>query len=102
MDPAPKTEKEIREERWRQRWNAFWTPFITLTAVVSSVAMLMVLIQTCQQRNLPVPLLLPTSPLSRPGAVKTPGPVPNDHVGDRSTIPVPAPDRQDEAQPPPR
>jgi hypothetical protein len=96
VDQPPKTEKEIREERWRQRWNAFWTPFITLTAVVSSVAMLMVLIQTCQQRNLPVPLLPPTSPLNRPGAVKPLGPDPDDRVRERGMIPAPTPDRQDD------
>jgi len=61
----PKTEEEIREERRRQRWNAFWTPFITLTAIVSSVSMAMMLIHTCQQRNLPVPIVPPDSPLNQ-------------------------------------
>jgi hypothetical protein len=69
----PKSEEDIREERRRARWNAFWTPFITLTALVSSVAMLMLLIQTCQERNLPVPLLPPTSPLNRPSPSTAPG-----------------------------
>ena len=66
IDQAPKTEEDIKEERRRQRWNWFWTPFITLASVVSSVAMLMMLIQTCQQRNLPIPLVPPTSPLHQP------------------------------------
>jgi hypothetical protein len=91
---TPKTEKDIKEERWRQRWNAFWTPFITLTAVVSSVAMLMVLIQTCQQRNLPVPLLPPTSPLNRPGDLKPSAPVPDDDAGKRGMVPPAGPPDQ--------
>jgi hypothetical protein len=72
-DQAPKTEEDIKEERRRQRWNWFWTPFITMTVLVSSVAVLMMLIQTCQQRNLPIPLLPPTSPLHQPAPAKTPG-----------------------------
>jgi hypothetical protein len=67
-----KTLEELREERRRERWNAFWTPFLTLASVVSSVAMLMFLVQTCQERNLPVPILPPTSPLNRPGPAGAP------------------------------
>jgi hypothetical protein len=73
IDQAPKTEEDIKEERRRQRWNWFWTPFITLASVVSSIAMLMMLIQTCQQRNLPIPLVPPTSPLHQPGPDRAPG-----------------------------
>jgi hypothetical protein len=51
--------------------------------------MLMVLIQTCQQRNLPVPLLPPTSPLNRHGDVKPGAPIPDDHGGKRGNVPVP-------------
>jgi len=70
--PSPKTLEELREERRRARWNAFWTPFLTLASVVSSVAMLMFLVKTCQERNLPAPILPPTSPLTRPGSVGAP------------------------------
>ena len=80
IDQAPKTEEDIKEERRRQRWNWFWTPFITLASVVSSVAMLMMLIQTCQQRNLPIPLVPPTSPLHQPGPDKAPGSSNNQRV----------------------
>lgn len=73
MNPqSPKTLEELREERRRARWNAFWTPFLTLTSIVSSVAMLMFLVKTCQERNLPAPILPPTSPLTRPGSVGAP------------------------------
>jgi hypothetical protein len=78
---APKTEEDIKEERRRQRWNWFWTPFITLASVVSSVAMLMMLIQTCQQRNLPIPLVPPTSPLHQPAPAQPPGSDNNPGVG---------------------
>jgi hypothetical protein len=67
-----KSLEEIREERRRERWNAFWTPFITMASVVSSVAMLMFLVKTCQERNLPAPILPPTSPLTRPGPAGAP------------------------------
>jgi len=70
--PSPKTLEELREERRRARWNAFWTPFLTLASIVSSVAMLMFLVKTCQERHLPAPILPPTSPLSRPGSVGAP------------------------------
>jgi hypothetical protein len=70
--PSPKNLEELREERRRARWNAFWTPFLTLASVVSSVAMLMFLVKTCQERNLPAPILPPTSPLTRPGSVGAP------------------------------
>jgi hypothetical protein len=80
-DQAPKTEEDIQEERRRQRWNWFWTPFITLASVVSSVAMLMMLIQTCQQRNLPIPLVPPTSPLHQSAPAKIPGSDSNQPVG---------------------
>jgi len=93
---APKTEEDIREERRRQRWNAFWTPFITLTSVVASISMLMALIQTCQERNLPTPLLPPTSPLYRPGAVLPPGPDPDPRGAGEAVVPAPVPDTQSE------
>jgi hypothetical protein len=80
-DQAPKTEEDIKEERRRQRWNWFWTPFITLASVVSSVAMLMMLIQTCQQGNLPAPILPPTSPLHQSAPAKLPGSDSNQPVG---------------------
>jgi hypothetical protein len=85
----PMSEEDIKEARRRERWNAFWTPFITLTAVVSSVAMLMVLIQTCQQRNLPSLILPPTSPLNRPDAVK---PAERGEGGRNQPAGAPAPD----------
>jgi hypothetical protein len=71
--PSPKKSlEEFKEERRRERWNAFWTPFLTLASVVSSVAMLMFLVKTCQERNLPIPTLPPTSPLTRPGPADAP------------------------------
>lgn len=70
---APQTEENLKEERSRQRWNWFWTPFITLASIVGSIAMLMMLVQTCQERNLPIPLLPPTSPLHQPGPSNIPG-----------------------------
>ncbi|HXV79289.1 MAG TPA: hypothetical protein VEG60_05375 [Candidatus Binatia bacterium] len=71
--PSPKKNlEELRERRRRERWNAFWTPFLTMASVVTSVAMLMFLVKTCQERNLPAPILPPTSPLTRPGAANAP------------------------------
>jgi len=69
---APKSLAEIEAERQRQRWNYFWTPFITMTSVVSSIAMLMFLIKTCDERGLPGLLVPASSPLHDKGAMPQP------------------------------
>jgi len=67
MINEPKTLEEIQAERRRQRWGYFWTPFITMASVVSSIGMLMFLVKSCQEKNLPGFIVPPTSPLYRAG-----------------------------------
>jgi hypothetical protein len=89
INEPPKTLEEIQAERRRQRWGYFWTPFITLTSVVSSVAMLMFLVRSCQERNLPGFIVPPTSPLHRQGTVKTTPQKDGSRVAEPETPPAP-------------
>jgi len=72
MINEPKTLEEIQAERRRQRWGYFWTPFITMASIVSSIGMLMFLVKSCEEKNLPGFIVPPTSPLHRQGAAETP------------------------------
>jgi len=72
MINEPKTLEEIQAERRRQRWGYFWTPFITMASIVSSIGMLMFLVKSCEEKNLPGFIVPPTSPLHRQDAASTP------------------------------